>query len=41
MSGKMVGFQGNKIVTVPFPEALVQKQVNWNEEDLASVGVVF
>ncbi len=41
MSGKMVGLQGNKIVTVPFPEALVQKQINWNETELASVGVVY
>lgn len=41
MSGKMVGLQGNKIVTVPFPEALIQKQINWNESELASVGVVF
>ncbi|HOJ77509.1 MAG TPA: ATP-dependent 6-phosphofructokinase [Bacillota bacterium] len=40
-SGKMVGIQGSKIVTVPFPEALIQKRVNWNDQDLQSVGVVF
>lgn len=39
-SGKMVGLQGSQIVTVPFPEALVQKTVNWTDADLQSVGVV-
>lgn len=39
-TGKMVGIQGTKIVTVPFPEALVQKQVNWSDQELKSVGVV-
>lgn len=41
VSGKMVGLQGTKIVTVPFPEALVQKPINWSDEELRSVGVVF
>ncbi|HEY8462966.1 MAG TPA: ATP-dependent 6-phosphofructokinase [Bacillota bacterium] len=41
VSGKMVGLQGNQIVTVPFEEALVQKTVNWPDADLQSVGVVF
>lgn len=41
MGGKMVGLQGGKIVTVPFPDALVQKQINWNDAELASLGVVF
>jgi 6-phosphofructokinase len=41
VSGKMVGLQGTKIVTVEFPDALVQKQVNWSEADLRSAGVVF
>jgi len=40
-SGKMVGLQGSKIDTVPFPDALVQKGVNWNDAELKSVGVVF
>lgn len=40
VSGNMVGLQGSKIVTVPFPEALVQKQINWSDNDLASVGVI-
>ncbi|NLY74065.1 MAG: ATP-dependent 6-phosphofructokinase [Firmicutes bacterium] len=41
VSGKMVGLQGDKIVTVPFPEALVQKQVDWTDAELAGVGVAF
>lgn len=41
VSGKMVGLQGSKIVTVNFPDALVQKQVDWSDSDLQSVGVVF
>jgi 6-phosphofructokinase len=41
VSGKMVGLQGTRIVTVPFPEALVQKLVDWNDADLQSAGVVF
>ncbi|MGD8400681.1 MAG: ATP-dependent 6-phosphofructokinase [Bacillota bacterium] len=41
VSGKMVGLQGGRIVTVPFPEALVQKTVNWSDQELANVGVVF
>ncbi|TCL57128.1 6-phosphofructokinase 1 [Hydrogenispora ethanolica] len=41
VSGKMVGLQGTRIVTVDFADALVQKQVNWSENDLRSVGVVF
>jgi 6-phosphofructokinase 1 len=39
VTGKMVGLQGTKIVTVPFPDALVQKTVNWNDQELRSVGV--
>lgn len=41
VSGKMVGLQGTKIVTVDFPDALVQKQINWSEQDLQSFGVVW
>ena len=41
VSGKMVALQGAKIGTVEFPDALIQKQVNWSESDLRSVGVVF
>jgi 6-phosphofructokinase len=41
VSGKMVGLQGNQIVTVAFPDALVQKTVNWSDQDLSNVGVVF
>jgi 6-phosphofructokinase len=41
VSGKMVGLQGNRIVTVAFPDALVQKTVNWSDQDLSNVGVVF
>jgi 6-phosphofructokinase len=41
VSGRMVGLQGARIVTVPFPEALVQKPVDWNDADLRSAGVVF
>lgn len=39
VSGKMVGLQGTKIVTVPFTEALVQKPVDWMDDELRSVGV--
>jgi 6-phosphofructokinase len=39
ISGKMVGLQGNKIATVEFPDALVQKKVNWSDADLLSAGV--
>ena len=41
VSGKMVGLQGTQIVIVPFPEALIQKQINWSNDDLRSTGVVF
>lgn len=37
----MVGIQGTKIVTVPFLDALVQKQVNWSDVELKNVGVMF
>lgn len=40
ISGKMVGLQGSKIVTVPFPDALIQKQVNWDNQELTSAGVI-
>jgi 6-phosphofructokinase 1 len=39
VSGKMVGLQGGKIVPVPFAEALVQKTVNWSEQDLRNARV--
>lgn len=39
-SGKMVGIQGEKIVPVPFEQALEQKQVNWSNDELRSVGVL-
>lgn len=40
VTGKMVGLQGTQIVTVPFPEALVQKTVNWSDQELISAGVI-
>lgn len=39
VTGKMTGLQGGKIVPVPFAEALVQKTVDWPEQDLKNAGV--
>lgn len=38
-TGKMVGLQGNKIVPVPFEEALILKTVDWPDKNLSSAGV--
>lgn len=38
-SGKMTGLQGNRIVPVPFEEALVQKLVDLDKSDLQNAGV--
>lgn len=39
VTGKMTGLQGGKIVPVPFADALVQKTVDWSEQDLNNAGV--
>lgn len=39
-SGKMVGLQGERVVPVPFEQALEQKLVDWADGDLRSVGVL-
>lgn len=41
VSGRMVGLRGTRIETVPFEEALVQKKVDWSDEELQRVGVVW
>jgi 6-phosphofructokinase 1 len=40
VSGMMVGIQGEKIVPVPFEEAIEQKLVDWPYDELKSVGVL-
>lgn len=39
--GVMVGLQGERIVPVAFEKALVQKTVNWTDDQLRAVGVLF
>lgn len=40
-TGVMVGLSGTRIVTVPFAEALVQRTIDWSDDELRSVGVVW
>jgi len=40
-SGFMVGLQGTKIAKVPFEQALVQKTVDWSEQELRNAGVMW
>ena len=40
-AGFMVGLQGTKIVKVPFETALVQKTVDWSEQELKNAGVAW
>lgn len=40
-SGFIVGLQGTKIVRVPFETALVQKTVDWSEQELRNAGVAW
>lgn len=40
-SGVMVGIQGNCIVSVPMEQALVHKGVDWDDQELRSVGVIW
>lgn len=39
VTGKMTGLQGTRIVPVPFADALVQKTVDWPEQELKNAGV--
>lgn len=41
VTGKMTGLQGTRIVPVPFADALVQKTVDWPEQELKNAGVYF
>ena len=40
-TGKMTGLQGTKIVAVPFADALVQKTVDWPDQELKDAGAYF
>jgi 6-phosphofructokinase 1 len=41
VTGKMTGLQGTKIVPVPFADALIQKTINWPDQELKDAGVYF
>lgn len=41
VSGRMVGLRGTRIETASFEEALVQKTVDWTDDELRRVGVAW